>query len=268
MGTMAFGYTNHAENGTFSGGNWTLPLTNAQSRRLFVPARSADVGPATTVFDLDLGSAESIRAFSLHAHNMTAAATIEIIAADSQANLTASPTAVSGGAVLVWPAGYTPSTVRLVKAYIFWMSTAVTKRWWRVKIVDNYNPDGFVDIGYVGAWEVWVPSINYSVGKQFQTKSTTIQDSSIGLARLFSRRAPYRSEAFVLDHLTKTEADALAVIMINADKDTPILYIHDVEEPTRFPLRSYLAHFVEITPFDHPYIDRESNGIAIEEWPA
>ena len=58
MGRPIFGYPNHADVATLSGGSWeaSLPLANLQHRLLSRVARSTDAALASTQFDADLGS--------------------------------------------------------------------------------------------------------------------------------------------------------------------------------------------------------------------
>lgn len=71
-------FTGNLYTPSLSGGSWEAgnPLTNLQSRKLHLVARSSGVTEAQTLFTADLGAARSIRCIALPKHTISSAGTV------------------------------------------------------------------------------------------------------------------------------------------------------------------------------------------------
>ena len=71
MGQLALYYGNYADAATLSGGSWAagLPLNNLKNRMLRRVVRSTNASTASTVINIDLGTAQSIPAIFLGPYN-------------------------------------------------------------------------------------------------------------------------------------------------------------------------------------------------------
>ncbi len=74
---MFLGICNRVDGSTLSGGSW-IALDKVKNRQLYSVARSNNTTTASTQFQIDLGSVQAIKCLSIHAHNLTANATITL----------------------------------------------------------------------------------------------------------------------------------------------------------------------------------------------
>lgn len=84
MANIFLAWQNRIDEATLSGGSWnsSLPLTNVQNRQVQKVARSSDAANASTKFDLDLGSGQSIGVLALVVHNISASGKVRISASN------------------------------------------------------------------------------------------------------------------------------------------------------------------------------------------
>jgi hypothetical protein len=84
MANIFLAWQNRVDDGTLSGGSWlsALPLANVQNRQVQKVARSTNAAEASTKFDLDLLSAQSIGVFALVVHNISNVGKVRITASN------------------------------------------------------------------------------------------------------------------------------------------------------------------------------------------
>lgn len=201
MSNLAIAYDDRSQGGTFSGGAWEtgLPLTNLKNYDPKKVARSDDAQEASTTFVLDIGSATDIDFVGIVNHNMTE---------DAEVRIRIGPNANGSSALIdqtltVGDFGtYTPAAGKA----LFYLSTAtVSARYVLWEISDEYNPDGYVQIGRHIVGPIFQPAVNAMYGAQItmidESRSTRAVDGS-----LYSDMKPKRrmlSGAF--DTLTDAE---------------------------------------------------------------
>ena len=73
MSNLFLGWPNRIDEAALSGGAWLsgLPLANLKERALSKVCRSVNASTGSTVIDLDLGRARSLRALALQNHNLS-----------------------------------------------------------------------------------------------------------------------------------------------------------------------------------------------------
>ena len=94
--------------------------------------------------NIDLGSAQEVKALILFDHNMTSAATITLKGVD--------PVIFSES--VTWASG----------KILHYLSVATTKRYWQLQITDATNPDGYIEIGEIYLGSYMELSRNYREG--------------------------------------------------------------------------------------------------------
>lgn len=194
MAQPIFGYANKLDAGTLSGGDWRtdLPLTNLQDRRLSRVARSVTDATADTQFDLDIGASETIRAVSIHAHNLSLSGTIRVRGYDG-AGHTSFVTGFDSTALNpyeVYPSGVLQAghpafgTTTLAQVdkdagypvdFIYVLPTPLSARYLWIEIDDTTNPDTYVQIGRAFVAYGYQPTHGVSVGQRlgYETESET-----------------------------------------------------------------------------------------------
>lgn len=78
-------------------------------------------------YNIDLGSAQEVKALIIGDHNISSAATVTLLGVDDPAYSTA----------LSWSSSI----------MVHYLSTAQTKRYWQLQITDAANSDGYIEIG-------------------------------------------------------------------------------------------------------------------------
>lgn len=166
---MILGWPNRGPDTTLSGGSWdtTLTINNVKDRYIGKVARSTNATAAATQFQADLGASYSnysIKAVSLHGHNLSSSATVEIEVGSTAGNNDVH----DSGAVSVASESYDSDTDTYLGGdyipFIYVPSAAISGRYWTIKISDTSNSDGYVELGYLGIWSFFQPTRNYSYG--------------------------------------------------------------------------------------------------------
>lgn len=171
MSNLTIAYDDRSQSGTFSGGAWDsgLALANLKNYDPKKVARSDDAEEASTTFVLDIGSATDIDFVGIVGHNLTDMATARVRIgpnADGSSALIDQTLTVSNFGT------YTPAAGKA----LFYLSTAtISARYVLWEISDEYNPDGYVQIGRHIVGPVFQPAVNVSYGAQI----TMIDESRI-----------------------------------------------------------------------------------------
>lgn len=199
---MFLGVYNKSDSGTFSAGSWGSTLDNVKNRKLYSVARSTDATAANTKFQIDLGSSLAIKCLSLHAHNLSSAATITLKAGTTAgASDTLNSTGNNAYSVTF------DATREFSTHYAVVIDADVTARYWTVEIIDTSNSDGYVEIGRVGLWQGLEPAINMSWGVVYGINDESETERSLGQDFLYNEKDKKRTANFALDFLTNDERD-------------------------------------------------------------
>lgn len=224
-----------------TGGSWlaNLPLTNLQDRRIAKVARSTNDDAASTQFDLDLGSARTVRVVALIGVNFSSAATVEIEGGTSQG----ATDVYNGTAVAGYPAGETAESLDgLTLSYLLVLPSNLSARWWRVKIVDTSNPDNYVQIGRLFVAPVWQPTYNADYGLVQGWEDDSRSEYSEGGATLHVERRKRRTLTFTLSEIAEAEAMANHFPIQHRQGTTRQMYvIFDPADTTMLFKRSFLC---------------------------
>jgi len=104
--------------------------------------RSAALESPNTI-TIDLGTAQEIKALVLYDHNLTSAATI-LLEGDDAATFDSDAGSPQFSESVTW----------VTEKILHYLSSASTRRYWRISITDVLNSDGYIEIGelYLGSY--------------------------------------------------------------------------------------------------------------------
>jgi len=169
----------------------------------------------------DFGVAKSVEALVLFDHNFTSAATITLWADD------AATFDSDGGSPQ-----FTESVTWTVDKIIHYLSVATSKRYWRVRITDTTNPDGFLEIGewFLGTYTEL--SRNYDEGFErsipllLQAEQTV---QGVLKRRFFNKQRRFRMvfSALTASDLTNLETLVDTIVDKSAQQINPFFFHED-----------------------------------------
>jgi hypothetical protein len=224
VANIFLGFPNRIDAATLSGGSWeaALPLNNLKDGALSLVARSTDDANASTKFDLDLGTAYSVRTVALVNHNLSAAAQVKVTGGTSGGASDVYDSGWHDAYALVfgadgiewesdgwWPGAGDDEYIASPWTVFCPMADWKTARYWRVEIDDTANADGYVQIGRVWIGGGLSPQYNASFGLQHGWEDLSQADETISGALAAWVRRRRRTVRLALDWLPAAD-EALA----------------------------------------------------------
>lgn len=258
--------------------NWSSeqPLSSLQNRALAEKARAEGV---STGFTIQLNQPRPIGVVALAAHNLSDSAQYRVlIGSGSEGTVT-----WDSGLRNVWPSVY--ATAELEWEYDnFWDGTLeagasgftplltlfiddiqVTS-FIRVAILDEANPDGYIEIGRVFIGDTWQPEFNVSYGITHGYDDTTEVTEAGDRTEYFDLKRRRRTATFSLDYLSESEAFAgLYSLQRTEGIAGEILYAFSSEASTENFARTFLARQQQIDALSHPYHATHSGSVSLLE---
>lgn len=224
-GNIMLGFPNRIDMGTLGGGSWVsgLPLTNIQNRLLARVARSTNVEPESTQFDIDFGQPRRPNIFALINHNASLSATITIQSSnDNFATILDSHEGDIWSGVAdadwviedlewendsFWLGSYSREEIESFTS----ISTQIlnefrSTRYLRVLINDPLNTNGYFQVGRVFVGPAIQPIVNYSYGAGLGYETNTAIETALNGAEFFDVREPVRIFRFSLEMMRDNEA--------------------------------------------------------------
>lgn len=283
MGSLLLLYEPKSDAAAFSWGQWTagLPLSNLASQRLRKVARSLNADPEATRFRVTLPASQSFRALVLGPMNVTTAYQYRIrsysegFAAVVYDSDWIKPFEGSGGGPLdrewedpfFWMGiePYDDPDRGIWLIHIF--PEATEGRLWSVEIDDQYNTDGYIEIGRLFMPSAWAPSINYALGNNgLGFRNNALSSAALSGAKQFWRRLNPRQFRCVLDQLSDAEAYGSAYrFMQRVGFDGEVFVIPDPDDATNIQKRSFLGTVLEMDPLSQAVLGCAGAGFQIEE---
>lgn len=285
MGTMILLYDNAADEGTLSGGSWSVPLTEMQDPRPKTKARSTDLDTDSTQFKIQLTAPKTFRAIVFGPTNFSSGATYRIRGySDSGYTSLVDDT----GSVTL---GSTPTpTLDMHWTDTFWWSGAspiedpggaaggvwvvhvypddVTAQYWQFDIDNQSNADGFIQIGRLFMGMAYIPSYNFDSGNnQFGFEPLTTVQQAAGGTRYYNRRRAARTFSFSFASLPSDEVlDDVYRIAAITGLDKQVVVIPDPDDSTdQLTRRTILGNLSEIPSWALSDIDRAAVGFKVVE---
>lgn len=244
MANILLLYDPVTNNGTFSGGGWeaTLPLANLMDSQPQKVARSTDATAANTLFKVDLGSTQAVRAFALINHNITSAGTVRFrLSANSDLSapliditIDINDPNIAYGSLPwgVFPWDWYESLAQPGGPTVSYYHTSVQYgRYIGVDVVDTSNPDDYVQAGVFLAGAPFVPAINIAYGAGIVLNDPSKQTRAAGGAVFTDVKPQYRTVSASLEYLTQAEAlGAIYRMRRVAGVSGPVLMIIDSDD--------------------------------------
>lgn len=257
MANLILGYSNLIDSATLSGGSWNAiyPLTHLKNRLLAKRARSSNALAASTLINIDLGSAKAVQAFGAIASNISSSG--------ASYRLRGSNDSAFGSSL--YDSG-TLSANTQTPHVIIGLTSAITARYWRFEITDTGNGSGYVQLGRLFIGPALMTADNYSKGADlgYQSRSSVVQ--SVGGVEYFNKIANRRTFSFAIDTLTSAEAytEALEVQRL-ADVTEEVLLITDTDDTTYRQQRHFLGRLSQLSPIKNPYTSLHQAAFEIVE---
>jgi hypothetical protein len=155
--------------------------------------------------------------------------------------------------------GYTTNICHIVP-------TLAIYRNWRIDILDDTNPAGYIQLGRVFIGSAWQPTRDAEVGLGLGWETNTISQRALSGTKYFQRRTPYRVTKFTLNVLDVDEAMSKAFeIDKRSGIDGEVLYIQDKNDTLHALRRRFLGTLRELSPIEFPYSNYGKKGYTIEE---
>jgi hypothetical protein len=238
-----------------------FPATNLLTTQPGEVWRSTDL--LNSYLELDLASAQDIKAVWLGYTNLTSGATWRIRMADSQYNLTAFP-GYDSGDIEVWPDGTTTDWDRVHGLHF--IDGPVEYRWIRIDIEDPTNTDAYIQAGRLIVAETFQPHKNTAWGFGITYQNQVTEMRTMGGA---SYRAPapmFRVAEGQLQYMTEPDAyDEFAKLQRLKGSQNPILFVLDPDDEERMQQYTIYGHFGELYPITHQIPHRFNSGFQIIE---
>lgn len=276
-------WNNLVDGAILSGGAYvpSLPLNNLKNRVLQRVARSADLLPTSTQFDIDLGPDKLWRVLALPNHNFNLDARYRVRASATQTHT--SPIHDSGW-LDVWPAVYDETELEwddlnwwegtyteaerqgYVWTLIHKLATTTDARYVRVEIQDLTNPSGYAQMGRAFVANGWTPTHNMEVGASLGWEDPSEVQEAYGGAEYFNERPRYRVAKFTIQAIEISEAYGKAFeIMRQAGITKEVLIQWNPADAKNAIRQSFVGRLRQLSPIEHPYPIQASAAFEIKE---
>lgn len=252
MAAILFAHPYYFDLATVDSGDWraALPVTNLQDAQPSRVARTTNL--SNTFFVVEFTAAQACTAITLAQTNLTAAATMRVRGATSEANLTNGSAFYDSTAVTAWPATGRPTDAGMTAWTVFRKFTNTTAGvWWRVDLADGANGDGYLQAGRCVLAAADVASID--VSRVFRrAPADVVVRTDFGHTLTQARLRP-RAIELTLNWLTEAEMwTGLADLDRLRGMAGDIVICADTDATTH--LHRYVIHGVlgESIPFSNP----------------
>lgn len=274
------GYPNRIDAATLSGGSWEslLPLANIKARELEAVARSTDLDNASTRMQLDLGAVRSLRAVTLHNHNLSQTARWRV-----KIGSTAGASDIYSGAYqAAWALNFDdPHTPWESGAW--WtepdgdyrrhpymapilLPQEYAARYLTIEIDDPDNTDGYVQIGRVFVGTGLMPTLYMSGSPSDEWEDLSTVAYADGGADFIYRRRRRRVSSFGLDNLSMdTDFHQFHEFLRRVGTVEEVLYLSSVTDYQRAQRTGMLGMLTELSPIEYPYSTARSVHLKIRE---
>ena len=279
MQNIILSYPNRADAATITGGSWSgaLPVTNLANREVWKVARSTDTLPASTKFNVDIGTSKPLRCFALANHNMSASATWRV----TLGSTTGGDDIYDSGWISIWRMAF--NDIVEWESITWWTGVAgdeylrsqyaamhaapdiYTARYLTIEVNDAANVDGYVQIGRRFAGDALQPTYNPVYGLQDGMTDLSTTDAAESGAFWGTERRRMRYTSLVLGWVTPTEAQYIQEMQRSLGTLGEVLYIPypaDMGESQRW---GYIGRMSELSPIEYPHYRTRSLPIKLEE---
>lgn len=253
---ICFAHSNLIDTSNLSGGSWSGSYSLDRLNTAIVGralgmsiARTTDAAEASSIIDMDHGSAKAAQVLFIPAHNLTSAATIRL-----ERGTTEGGNDVYAGTDLpAWP--FTPlDNVYNGRHFGLTIVTpeATTARYTRIRIKDAANPAGYVQVVRPFIGQLFAPEYGPTKLTHDWMSLSTV-DRTEGGADWIYRRAPLRAANLVYSALSTTEASQLHEIIRLHDTTSEVVYIAERNDRAFQQQYGFLALLRELSTLEYPW---------------
>lgn len=272
---------NYAEDATLSGGSYSSPLTNLQDRDQDIVARTSDATNASTQFDVDLLSQQTIGGIALCNGNWSLDSTRRIQISNTAdfsvilddtgwgqfpgfvvdpSTLSADDPDVGDGVLRNTLLAEFPLNL------IYILSTPVSARYVRFLFDDTSNTDTFLQFGYLMIGRVFRPTINYGETNGFSVQPQSDVVESLGLKRTYFEYGIKRTWQAAFPNLSTDETfRALTRMVVKSRDSRPVFVVPDPSDLLHLQNRSFLATFKQAPAIQQLLVDRTTTAFEFRE---
>lgn len=285
MANCIIAFPNRIDESTLTGGSYTstLPRSNLLTSILSEVARTTDATAASSLVNIALTKARTIKLISILNHNLLPGTSPTYrIRGYSDAGMT----------IVLYDSGILPVYTRMFSTLTlnfedanWWdgvpltediagytwnithvLTTATTAQYWKIELIDTTNAAGYIQFGRVFIAGAWQPVANMSYGASIGYETNTKISRARGGAKYFDVRTPYRVARFNLDFMTVDEGYAIAFDsnrILGLDKE--VFYMYDAADTIHQLRRSFIGTLRKLSPIEQPYSTLTKTSYEIEE---
>lgn len=281
MSNLFLGWPNRIDEASLSGGAWLpgLPLANLKERALSKVCRSIDASTGSTVIDLDLGQARSLRALALQNHNLSQAGSWRVKLGSSAGasdiysgsyqsawSLSFDSGQLEWGGNNWWDGMVDDDYIRHPYIAPMLLPTWYSARYVRIEISDAANPDGYIQMGRIFVGGGFVPAIGamYGLSEGWDDVSRLDYTLSGALVADIGRRR--RWAKFELGYIRHAdEAPTVHEMLRRLGTAGEVLYLPNTSNWQSCQRYGFVGRLREMSAIEYPYVNARSIGLAIEE---
>lgn len=266
MGNVLIGWPNRVDVGTLSGGSWSISLDELQDSDIGNVARSTDTTTSSTKIQCDLGSTNyTLRAISLHAHNLSSAASIRFMLGTTSGGAETYDSTLDDAYTIAYDNDLDEFQGGDYTSIIHVLGAGYASRYVTIEIDDTANSDGYIEIGRLGIWSGFVPSCNMVWGASNGAVSKTLIDRAYSGHQLSEYRRAAQTARFSLDLLSDDEAAIVSGLKRRADLTNEVLYVPDVSNQITAQRYGFLGRLRELGNLERASFSRNTTEFSIEE---
>lgn len=274
-----------SDTASLSWGSWrsSLPLSNVTDPRLSRVARSSNAALTSTRMRVSLPQVQGFRALVLGPMNVTQGYKYRIRSYSnpgfnngpvSDTGWVQPTTGPSGDALeLEWEdpnfwLGIVPFADEERGIYLIHVfATQTFGQYWSFEIDNQFNPDGYVQIGRLFMADWWMPSVNYGYGDNNLTfGNNSLVSQALGGSKSRYRRVNPRVFRLGLDFLQETEGfDEAYDFMRYVGYDREVFVIPDPDDAESIQARSFLGTINQMNGLSQTMFQILGTGFEIEE---
>jgi hypothetical protein len=281
MSNLFLGWPNRIDEAALSGGAWLsgLPLANLKERALSKVCRSVNASTGSTVIDLDLGQARSLRALALQNHNLSQAGSWRVRLGSSAGasdiysgsyqsawSLSFDSGQLEWGGNNWWDGMVDDDYIRHPYIAPMTLPTWYSARYVRIEISDAANPDGYIQMGRIFVGSGFVPALGARYGLSEGWDDVSRLDytlSGVLVADIGRRR---RWAKFELGYIRQADEVPIVHEMLRRlGTAGEVLYLPNTSNWQDCQRYGFVGRLREMSAIEYPYVNARSIGLVIEE---
>lgn len=281
MSNLFLGWPNRIDEAALSGGAWLsgLPLANLQERALSKVCRSVNASTGSTVIDLDLGQARSLRALALQNHNLSQAGSWRVKLGSSAGasdiysgsyqsawSLSFDSGQLEWGGNNWWDGMVDDDYIRHPYIAPMLLPTWYSAQYIQIEISDAANPDGYIQMGRIFVGSGFVPALGarYGLSEGWDDVSRLDYTLSGALVADIGRRR--RWAKFELGYIRQAdEAPIVHEMLRRLGTAGEVLYLPNTSNWQSCQRYGFVGRLREMSAIEYPYVNARSIGLVIEE---